>query len=138
MTSTILFLCPHHAAKSVIAEVYFNRLAQQHHLPIAADSAGTEPDEVVSPIVAKMLKEEGIDVSQHRPRFVTQTDLEQAQRVISMGCALDDLAIEPERVEQWLDIPALSQDLYAGRNAILAHIEALIAELSTPSPSPSV
>ena len=29
MKSTVLFLCPHHAAKSVLAEAYFNRLAQE-------------------------------------------------------------------------------------------------------------
>src|SRR5215510_10482288 len=112
MTDTILFLCPHHAAKSVIAEAYFNRLAQQMGLPYTADSAGTEPDAQVSPAVAAMLLAEGIDVSGHQPRRVTTAELQDAARVISMGCDLADLDIAPERVTTW-DIPAVSQDMPA-------------------------
>src|SRR5687767_1728452 len=107
MTSTILFLCPHHAAKSVIAQAYFNRLAQQKNLPFAADSAGTEPDDNVSPAVANMLLAEGMDVRDHQPRRVTAAELDQAARVISIGCALADLEIAPERVESW-DVPMVS------------------------------
>ena len=129
MTETILFLCPHHAAKSVIAEAYFNRLAQQNKLPFAADSAGTEPDERVSLAVAAMLMSEGIDVSNHQPRLVTAAELNQAARVISMGCASADLDIAPERVTNW-DIPAVSQDMPAARAAILEHVEALVDELA--------
>ncbi len=82
MTTTVLFLCPHHAAKSVIAAAYFNRLAQQRGLPVRADSAGTDPADVVSPVVMDLLRRESIDVSDHQPRQVTQTDLTQAQRII--------------------------------------------------------
>jgi arsenate reductase len=129
MTSTILFLCPHHAAKSVIAEVYFNRLARQYQLPFAADSAGTEPEDTVSPKVAEMPLSEGIDVRGHQPRRVTQEELTTALRVISMGCTPEELNIEPGRVEQWSDVPMVSQDLYGARDTIKAHIEALVAEL---------
>lgn len=129
MTSTILFLCPHHAAKSVIAQAYFNRLAQQKNLPFAADSAGTEPDDKVSPAVADMLLTEGMDVRDHQPRRVTAEELDQAARVISIGCALTDLEIAPERVEFW-DVPMVSNDLPGSSAAILRHVEALVAELS--------
>ena len=129
MTNKILFLCPHHAAKSVIAEVYFNRIVQQKNLPFVADSAGTEPDDVVMPIVADMLLAEGIDVYHHQPRRVTAVELDQATRVISIGCALADLEIAPERVESWDDVPMVSKDLTGSRTAILRHIEALVEEL---------
>ncbi len=130
MNDTILFLCPHHAAKSVIAQAYFNRLAQQKNLPFVADSAGTEPDDKVSPSVAEMLLAEGIDVRHHQPRRVTGTELDQATRVISIGCALADLEIAPERVESWDDVPMVSQDLPGSRAAILRHVEALVEELT--------
>jgi arsenate reductase (thioredoxin) len=129
MTTTILFLCPHHAAKSVIAEAYFNRLAQQYGLPVQGDSAGTEPDETVAPRVVEMLRQENIDVSGHQPRLVTETDLAQAQRIISMGCTPEELGIPSERIEQWVDIPPVSQDPSGARNAILTHVENLVAEL---------
>jgi arsenate reductase (thioredoxin) len=129
MSETILFLCPHHAAKSVIAAAYFNRLAQQYQLPFSGDSAGTEPDAAVNPKVAEMLLSEGIDVTQHQPRRVSKAELEQAERVISMGCTAEELEIAPERIENWSDVPMVSQALYAARDAIQAHVEALVAEL---------
>jgi arsenate reductase (thioredoxin) len=129
MTNTILFLCPHHAAKSVIAQAYFNRLAQQKNLPFTADSAGTEPDAVVAPMVADMLLTEGMDVRDHQPRRVTAAELDQAARVISIGCALADLEIAPERVESWDDVPMVSNDLPGSSTAILRHVEALVAQL---------
>jgi protein-tyrosine-phosphatase len=130
MTEKILFLCPHAAAKSVLAAAYFNRLTKKQGLDFVADAAGTEPDEVVAPAVAKLLFGEGIDVSQHKPRRVTELELKTAYKVISMGCALEDLAIAPESVEEWLDIPAPSQDLVGARNRIEAHIQALIENLA--------
>lgn len=130
MSNTILFLCPHHAAKSVIAQAYFNRLAQQHDLPFTADSAGTEPDDRVSPQVADMLLADGIDVRDHHPRRVTAAELDQAARVISIGCALSDLEIAPERVESWDDVPMVSQDLPGSSAAILRHVEALVKALN--------
>ena len=129
MTATILFLCPHHAAKSVIAEAYFNRLVQQYNLPLRGDSAGTDPEEAVSPAVADLLWNEGIDVSGHQPRQVTEGELSQAQRIISMGCTPEELGIASERVEQWTDVPPVSQDIFAARDAIRFYVEGLIAQL---------
>src|SRR5215471_2456904 len=96
MKNTILFLCPHHAAKSVVAEAYFNRLARQYDLPVRGDSAGTEPDKVVAPAVVDMLRQENIDVSGRQPRLVTEADLAQAQRIISMGCTPEELGVPSE------------------------------------------
>jgi protein-tyrosine-phosphatase len=47
----VLFLCPHNAAKSMLAIAKFNRLAQQRGLSLRADSAGKEPDAAPSPAV---------------------------------------------------------------------------------------
>ena len=129
MKTHVLFLCPHNAAKSVFALAYFNHLAQQVGLSAVADSAGTEPDEVISPLVASMLAAEGLDVSYMRPRHVTTKDLQKAQRIISMGCSPDSLGITPERLEQWTDIPNVSQDAEAARRAIRSHVEQVVAEL---------
>ena len=42
----VLFMCPHGAAKSVLASAYFRRLAKERGLNVEVDSAGTEPDPV--------------------------------------------------------------------------------------------
>ena len=129
MNSTILFLCPHAAAKSVIASAYFNQLAQEHNLAWVGDAAGTDPSLTVSPAVVSLLQTEGIDVAQHQPRRIRPDELEQAYRVISLGCELEDLQIEADAVEQWLDVPAPSQDLIGAQKAIRNHVEQLIDEL---------
>jgi predicted protein tyrosine phosphatase len=48
---TVLFLCPHNAAKSIMAAAYFERLANQNNLDFCATSAGTAPDDATAPAV---------------------------------------------------------------------------------------
>jgi len=76
-----------------------------------------------------ILKGEGIDVSSHRPQHVTTDELQTAERIVSMGCTADELSISPARVEQWSDIPPVSQNPEDAREAIRTHIETLVAEL---------
>jgi protein-tyrosine-phosphatase len=133
MKQTVLFLCPHHAAKSVIAAAYFNRLAQEYQLPLTADSAGTEPDAAVSPIVVAMLRDEGIDVSGHQPRRVTETELANAAQIISMGCTPEELGVDPERITLWSSIPPVSEDPQRARAAIFLHVKALANTLRKSS-----
>ncbi|MCL4302773.1 MAG: heat-shock protein HtpX [Anaerolineae bacterium] len=128
MSQTILFLCPHGAAKSVLAAAYCQQLADQHHLDVQATSAGTEPDAVVSPAVVELLRAEGIDVADHIPRRVTPQELATAFRVISLGCDLGDLLPPGTSVEQWDDVPLLSEDLTGARDNIRAHTKQLIDE----------
>jgi len=91
MDQTILFLCPHNAAKSVMAAAYYQRLAGQHGLELHVTSAGTEPGPVISP-VAELLRKEGFGVANYRPRGVSREELAAAFRVISMGCDVSDLS----------------------------------------------
>jgi protein-tyrosine-phosphatase len=127
---TILFLCPHNAAKSVLAAAYFDQLVRECDLDYRAASAGTSPDAAPSSAVVAMLRDEGIDVAGHRPRLLTTDDLASAHRVISLGCDLDDLTGSNTRVDCWDDVPPASQDLGASRAAIKRHLDALVNELA--------
>jgi len=82
---TILLLCPHNAAKSIMAEAYYNHRVQQEGLPFLADSAGTEPSEQIWLTVIELLQREGIPLTSQIPRQVTRDDLLDAFQVISMG-----------------------------------------------------
>lgn len=126
MSQTILFLCPHNAAKSVMAAVYFLQLAQQHGLDWQAVSAGTEPSAAVSPVVAALLQTEGIDVSNYRPRATTHEELSAVSRIISMGCDLEGQGLP---VTYWYDVPPASEDVSATREVILTHLQQLVEEL---------
>ena len=128
-TRTVLFLCPHNVAKSVLAAVEFDRLARERGLPFRADTAGTEPAAMPSPAVVAALAGEGVDVSAHRPRRVTAADLASAAHVVSLGCDAGDLLPPNVAIERWDDVPAASSDLDASRAAIRRHVEVLVAEL---------
>jgi arsenate reductase len=126
--STILFLCPHGAAKSILAAAYCQRLAAERGLEVRAVAAGTEPDPDVAPAVARALLEEGIDVRGHRPRRVAPEELTGAWRVVSLGCELGDLAPPGLVVDRWDDVPSPSAQLEAARGLIAARLPRLLAE----------
>lgn len=126
---TVLFLCPHNAAKSVIAAALFNRLAAQSRLPYWAESAGTEPDPAVSPKAAALLAAEGIDVSGHIPRQVTADDLGRAACIISLGCTPEALGVPAETLDTWNQVPMISQEPERAYAAIQALVRQLVDEL---------
>lgn len=123
---TILFLCPHNAAKSVIAAAYCERLAAERGLTLCATSAGTDPDPGVSPGIAGALLAEGIDVRAHRPRRVTAEELARASRVVSLGCDLGEMAPPGLVVEHWDDVLSPSADLTRACAVIAAHVRRLV------------
>lgn len=126
---TILFLCAHNAAKSVIAAAYCQRLAAQRGLDVRAASAGTEPDPEVSPHVATALRAEGIDVSDYRPRRVTAEDISAAWHVVSLGCDLGALDQASSALERWDDVPAPSGNVAAACGAIRGRVQVLLDRL---------
>jgi arsenate reductase (thioredoxin) len=137
MDERIVFVCPHGAAKSVMAAAYCQVLADQWGVPLQVTSAGTEPDAEVAPAVVALLRTEGIDIADQRPRRVTLKELAAAGRIISLGCDLGDLVRPEMEIEHWDDVPPPSQNLLAARDRIRAHVEQLVlairhTDVSTP------
>jgi arsenate reductase len=126
---TILFLCPHGAAKSVLASAYFQRRAKERGLNVHVESAGTEPDATVSPAVAAHLRGQGYSVPVAKPRRVAPEEFAAADIVISIGCDLAALPQPRGRLVRWDDVPALSDDFTAADDAIRARVNELVEEL---------
>jgi len=127
---TILFLCSAGGAKSVVAASYFNRLADELALPyVGVAAAAEEPYPAVPDPVADFLECDGIDVRSFRPRHVEEGELRNASRVVSIDCNLDALDLNGTAVEQWSDIPKVSEDLDGSAAAIRRHVQALAEEL---------
>jgi protein-tyrosine-phosphatase len=125
---TVLFICRHGAAKSVLAAADLRKLAAEHRIRIVGEAAGVEPPEQVSPAVIQALARDGVDVGQFRPRRVTQSALASAWRVITFS--LDPTDLPTKQVdERWDDVPAVSEDLHAARAAIRRHLERLVQSL---------
>jgi arsenate reductase (thioredoxin) len=129
MADTVLFLCPHGAAKSVLAAALFERLAAEQGLPLRATCAGTEPDPEVAPHVRALLEREGLPLPLDQPQLVTHAMLDGAAWVIALGCPFDELPGTPRRWEQWDDVPPPSQDLQGAHARIAEHLAVWLAAL---------
>jgi arsenate reductase (thioredoxin) len=126
---TVLFMCPHGAAKSVLASAYFERLAKKRGLNVRVESAGTDPDPTVSPAVAAHLKRQGYPDPRSNPRKVTSKDLASADVVISIGCDLSRLPEPRGKLVRWDEVPPLSEDFARADEAIRKRVTELIEEL---------
>ncbi len=100
----VLFICVHNSGRSQMAEAFFNRMAGGK---ARAASAGSQPDDTVDPTVVEVMREVGIDISDRVPKRLTPRMMEEADRVVTMGCGAEAVcpaALVP--VEDWrLDDP---------------------------------
>jgi protein-tyrosine-phosphatase len=125
---TVVFVCLHGSAKSLIAASHFERAARERGIAIAASFAGVEPDADVPPRVVAGLRADGIDARGRRPHRITAAELRTAWRVVSFGCDLEPIA-SGIAVERWDEVPAVSEDYARAREAITARVEKLAADL---------
>ena len=132
MTAIVLFVCPHGAAKSVLAAAYFQARVDQLGWPYRAMSAGAEPDTALSPAVVAQLRAEGLPVPRHAPRRVGDAELAAAERVVVFGCDVRGRVRLDTPVDDWADVPALSEDFETAREAIRARVEQLVNKLASP------
>lgn len=123
---TVLFVCLHGSAKSLIALEHFRRLAVQRWVQLQADCAGVEPDAEIPPRVVQALRGDGIDVSGRRPRQVTRADVERASCVVTFGCELGALDSPGFARERWDDVPAVSEGYTPARDVIVGRLSGLL------------
>ncbi len=86
--STVLFVGVHNSGRSQMAEAFFNQLAKGK---ARALSAGTNPDTAVDSRVVEAMREMGIDISDNKPKALTLEMVEQADKVITMGCGVEGI-----------------------------------------------
>jgi protein-tyrosine-phosphatase len=84
----VLFVCVGNTGRSQMAEAFFNHLAGGK---VKALSAGTNPANIIDPTVVQVMKEVGIDISSNRPKKLTLEMLNQADKVITMGCGTENV-----------------------------------------------
>ncbi len=65
----ILVLCTGNSCRSQMAEGYLRHFAADR---LNAFSAGTEPKEFVHPLAVDVMKEDGVDITSHRPKHVEE------------------------------------------------------------------
>ena len=135
----VLFVCVHNAGRSQMAEALFNRLAAGRAI---AHSAGTLPAPGVHPVVRDAMAEVGIDLTSQHPKLLTLEMLQSADRVITMGCGIEEPCPAPllERVEDWgLEDPAGQplQRVRQIREEIHRRVQTLVKELAGATAEPN-
>jgi protein-tyrosine-phosphatase len=123
--TTILFVCEHGAAKSVIAATYFNKLASEKNLDVRAVARGTTPDEELSSKTVAGLQADGLTPTESVPQKLSRADIESTQRVVAF-CELPDEYRSKVVVEQWDGVPPVSVDYETARDAIVERINRLM------------
>jgi arsenate reductase (thioredoxin) len=125
----VVFVCEHGNVKSLIAQQWFNRRAQERGLSVRAVSRGRKPEASVPDPIADALARDGFDVRAYAPRAPTSAEMRKAARVIGIGLDRKALGATVD-VEAWDGIPPASESYTASRDALRARIETLLSALA--------
>ncbi len=131
----VLFVCLHNAGRSQMSQALFERAAEGRH---SALSAGTTPAERLHPEVLEVMAELGIDLSERRPRLLTDELAAQADVVVTMGCGDSCPVIPGKRYLDW-DLPdpkgKPQAEVRRIRDEIESRVSGLIDSLDGPAPT---
>jgi protein-tyrosine-phosphatase len=70
---------------------------------IEAESAGTRPAKEVNAAVVQVMREKGIDLSNNKPKLITNEMIQEANMIIVMGCSAEGFCPAPllSKVIDW-------------------------------------
>ena len=125
----VLFLCVHNAGRSQMAAALLARRAGDR---VIVHSAGSDPAEVLNPAVVTVMAEWDIDISQERPKKLSDEMARTVDVVVTMGCG-DACPVYPAtRYVDW-DLPDPAgrpiEEVRRIRDEIADRVDALVVEL---------
>lgn len=126
---SVLFLCVHNAGRSQMASAFLRHLGGDR---VKVFSGGSEPADQVNPSAVAAMAEQGIDITDQQPLRWSESDLEQADVIVTMGCGDTCPVLPGKRYVDWpFDDPA-GQGVEAVRpirDQIEAKVRGLMDEL---------
>src|SRR3954462_3010000 len=102
---SVIFVCEHGAAKSVIATAYFNKLAAERGLPYRAAFRGTTPQDDLSVRTVQGLTADGLAIPSGKPAGISDEDVSKATHIFAIGCTLPAAAAKSGKSADWSDVP---------------------------------
>jgi len=130
------FVCVRNAGRSQMSAAFAEREREARGLGGGVEivTGGTRPADAVHDVVVEVMREEGFDLADRRPRAITTGELESCDVVVTMGCSTLDLGAESAGgdVRDWaLDDPGGRDlgDVRGIRDEIAARVSALFDEL---------
>ena len=127
-SATVVFVCEHGAAKSLIATAYFNKLAAEHGLTARAEFRGIDPQDALSVSAVAGLKADGVAIPPGRPTAIGASDVAAATHIFAIGCTLPAAAAQSGKAQSWDDVPD-GKGYGPMRDAIVRHVNALLDAL---------
>ena len=125
----VLFVCVHNAGRSQMAAALLDLRSGGR---IDVRSAGSAPADELNPVVVAVMAELGLDLSREFPKPLTDSDVQAADVVVTMGCG-DACPIFPgKRYEDWTLGDPAGQDVETVRRIreeIDARVQRLTGEL---------
>lgn len=125
MRKKVAFVCVHNSCRSQMAEGWAKKLGS-HVLEVY--SAGTEEYPEVKPDAVKVMEEAGVDMSEHRPKLLSEIP-EEVDILVTMGCNVVCPYWPNQHQEDWgLDDPSGGplEDFRNTRDLIKEKVEELI------------
>ena len=127
--ASVMFVCIHNAGRSQMAQGFLTALAGDR---VEVRSSGTMPANQINPSAVEAMAELGIDISDQKPKVLTDEDVKASDYVITMGCG-DACPFYPgKKYLDWkLEDPA-GKDVASVRpirDQIKAMVEDLVAEI---------
>ena len=95
---SVLFVCVKNGGKSQMAAGLMRKIAGT---TVAVDSAGTKPGSAVNGLSAEALLEVGVDITDQRPKQLTDQLIATADRVIVLGRDAQVEPVDGTPVEYW-------------------------------------
>jgi arsenate reductase len=95
----ILFVCNENSARSQMAEGFFNYLNKNQDY--SGLSAGLKVAGSIKPLAVEVMKEKNIDISNQKPKNLTLEMIDNAEKIITMGCIKTCPAAPPEKTTDW-------------------------------------
>ena len=124
---TILFICEHGSAKSVVAAAHFNRIAEKEGLRVKAISRGTNPDAAVPDKINGFLNDDGFPNYTSKPIQLTPEDIKSADYVVAFSTIPTSYG-NPGKIESW-KVPSFEAGYTVSRDSIVHNIERIIKRI---------
>jgi protein-tyrosine-phosphatase len=128
--TSVLLVCVHNAGRSQMAAGYLQHLAGDR---IDVLTAGSQPADQVNQVAVAVMAEGGIDIATEQPKLLTDSAVQDADVVITMGCGDECPFFPGKRYEDWLVDDPAGQDIEKVRqirDEIRSRVQALIKELA--------
>ena len=129
---SILFVCEHGCAKSLVASLHFQRMAIARSVRVRVMSRGVDPGPEVPEAICEGLARDGFDVSGFTPQRVRARDLRRSDYVVLISVN-PDLAGRTAHVLRWDDVSALSENYELARGELITHLDALLQSIQANS-----